>query len=107
MACSQANLINFQTFSFSSKAKILFKTNSPAFSKRYHLGLFHGKTHAQRKKRVFSMKYRIETQKPNIYRKKLRSDILEKDFKLYISMKTRKCIMKAGSLDKYLLNTKP
>lgn len=53
------------------------------------------------------MKYRIETQKPNIYRKKLRSDILEKDFKLYISMKTRKCIMKAGSLDKYLLNTKP
>ena len=53
------------------------------------------------------MKYRIETQKPNIYRKKLRSDILGKDFKLWISMKTRKCIMKQGSFDKYLLNTKP
>jgi len=37
----------------------------------------------------------------------LRSEILDKDFKLWISMKTRKCIMKAGSLDNYLLNTKP
>lgn len=52
------------------------------------------------------MKYRIETQKPNIYKKKLHSELLNKDFKLWISMKTRKCIMKAGSLDKYLLNTK-
>ena len=52
------------------------------------------------------MKYRIETQKPNIYKKKLRSDILRMDLKLWISMKTRKCIMKAGSLDNYLLNTK-
>ena len=53
------------------------------------------------------MKYRIETQKPNIYKKKVRSDILGKEFKIWISMKTRKCIMKAGSLDNYLLNTKP
>lgn len=52
------------------------------------------------------MKYRIETQKPNIYKKKLRSEILGMDLKLWISMKTRKCIMKAGSLDNYLLNTK-
>ena len=52
------------------------------------------------------MKYRIETQKPNIYKKKLRSYLLNRDFKLWISMKTRKCIMKAGSLDKYLLNSK-
>jgi hypothetical protein len=50
-----------QSFNFSTAAKLLFKTDSPAFSKRYHLGLFHGVTHAQRKKRVFSMKYRIET----------------------------------------------
>lgn len=53
------------------------------------------------------MKYRIETQKPNIFRKRLRSDILDKEFKLWISTKARKCIMKAGSLDNYLLNTKP
>lgn len=53
------------------------------------------------------MKYRIETQKPNIYKKVLRSDILNKDFKIWITMKTRRCIMKAGSLDNYLLNTKP
>ena len=92
---------------FSSGAKLLFRTPTPAQSKRHHLGLFHGKTHHQRKKRVFSMKYRIETAKPNITKKSLHSDILDKDFKLWISMKTRKCIMKAGSLDNYLLNTKP
>jgi ribosomal protein L28 len=92
---------------FGALVKQYFGTDTPAQSKRYHLGLFHVKTHSQRKKRVFSMKYRIETQKPNIYRKKLYSDILDKEFNLWISMKTRKCIMKAGSLDKYLLNTKP
>lgn len=53
------------------------------------------------------MKYRIETQKPNIKKKNLRSDILGQNFKLWISMKARRCIMKAGSLDNYLLNTKP
>ena len=42
------------------------ETPTPAESQRYHYGLFHGKKHHQRKKRVFSMKYRIETQKPNI-----------------------------------------
>jgi ribosomal protein L28 len=53
------------------------------------------------------MKYRIETQKPNIKKKTLKSEILNQEFKLWISMKARKCIMKAGSLDNYLLNTKP
>jgi ribosomal protein L28 len=53
------------------------------------------------------MKYRIETMKPNIYKKKLHSDTLGMDFKIWISMKARRCIMKAGSLDNYLLNTKP
>ena len=96
-----------QQRNFGALLKQKFGTDTPAQSKRYHLGLFHGKTHAQRKKRVFSMKYRIETQKPNIYKKKLHSDILNRDFNLWISMKTRKCIMKCGSLDKYLLNTKP
>lgn len=45
--------------------------------------------------------------KPNVKRKNLYSDTLQKNFRLYISMKARRCIMKAGSLDKYLLNTKP
>jgi len=53
------------------------------------------------------MKYRIETAKPNIYKKSLKSEILNKQFKLWITMKTRKCIMKAGSFDNYLLTTKP
>ena len=92
---------------FSARRELMFKTENNAYSNRYHLGLFHGKTHAQRKKRVFSMKYRIETQKPNIFKKKLRSDILQKDFSLWISAKARRCIMKAGSLDNYLLKTHP
>ena len=53
------------------------------------------------------MKKSIVTMKPNVMNKKLRSDILNQNFKIEISMKARKCIMKAGSLDKYLLNTKP
>jgi ribosomal protein L28 len=85
--------------------KLQFGTDNNAYSNRYHSGLFHGKTHSQRKKRVFSMKYRIETQKPNIYRKKLYSHTLNMHLDLWISMKTRKCIMKAGNLDNYLLNT--
>ena len=92
---------------FSAQSRILFGTDSPAYSNRYHRGLFHGKTHGQRKKRVFSMKYRIETQKPNIFRKTVKSDILDKEFKLWLSTKARKCIMKAGSLDNYLLTTEP
>ncbi len=44
--------------------------------------------------------------KPNVKSRTLRSDILNQSFKLDITMKARKCIMKAGSLDNYLLNTK-
>jgi len=44
---------------------------------------------------------------PNVMRRRLHSDILGMSFRLWISMKARKCIMKAGSLDNYLLNTKP
>lgn len=53
------------------------------------------------------MKKSIITKRPNIKNKSLHSEILNMDFKIYISMKARRCIMKAGSFDKYLLNTKP
>jgi large subunit ribosomal protein L28 len=53
------------------------------------------------------MKFSLQRKKPNIKSKTLHSDILDMDFKTFISMKARKCIMKAGSFDKYLLNTKP
>lgn len=91
---------------FGTLKREMFKSPTHAESQRYHYGLFHGKKHSQRKKRCFSMKYRIETKKPNIQRKSLHSEILGQDFRLYISMKARRCIMKAGSLDNYLLNTK-
>ncbi len=53
------------------------------------------------------MKWSIVRQKPNVKRRNLYSDALNKKFKLFISNKARKCIMKAGSFDKYLTNTKP
>jgi ribosomal protein L28 len=83
----------------------MFASPHPGISQRYAAGLFHGVTHSKRKKRCFSMKYNIETQKPNVHRKNLQSDILGKTFRIWISMKARRCIMKAGSLDKYLLNS--
>jgi len=45
--------------------------------------------------------------KPNVKRKNLHSDILGMSFSMWISTKARKCIMKAGSFDNYLLETKP
>ena len=44
---------------------------------------------------------------PNVKSRNLHSEILGQSFKLDITMKARKCIMKAGSLDNYLLQTKP
>ena len=92
---------------FSAAQKALFTTDSPAYSNNYHRGLYHLKSHAQRRQRCFSMKYSIQTMKPNVKRKNLHSDILDMSFSLWISTKARKCIMKAGSFDNYLLNTKP
>lgn len=45
--------------------------------------------------------------KPNVHRKIFYSDILGTSFRLWISTKARKCIMKAGSFDNYLTTTKP
>lgn len=45
--------------------------------------------------------------KPNVKRKNLYSDILDMKFSMWISTKARKCIMKSGSFDNYLISTKP
>lgn len=84
-----------------------FATDTPAKSSRHHRGLYHGKTHGRRFQRCFSMKKSIITMKPNVKSRNLKSEVLGQSFKLDISMKARKCIMKAGSLDNYLLQTKP
>ena len=51
------------------------------------------------------MKYSIQRMKPNVNRKRLYSDTLGLWFQVWISTKARKCIMKAGSLVKYLQTT--
>lgn len=84
-----------------------FITDTPSKSNRHHRGLYHGKTHGRRYQRCFSMKKSIITMKPNVKSRNLESEILGQSFKLDITVKARKCIMKAGSLDNYLLQTKP
>jgi ribosomal protein L28 len=101
------SLTNTNSFNFSAEAKRILRTNTPAKSNRYHKGLYHMKTHGKKYQRCFSMKQSIATQRPNVKSKTLFSDILGQKFKIELSMKARKCIMKAGSLDKYLLNTIP
>jgi len=91
--------------SFGALQRELYKTDNNAKSGRYQKGLFHRKTHGRRYQRCFSMKKSIVTMKPNIKKKNLYSETLKKHFRMYISMKARKCIIKAGSLDKYLVNT--
>ena len=97
----------FQARFFGAGINQAFGTQDPGESSRYHRGLFHQKKHGQRRQRCFSMKYSIQTMKPNVARKTLYSETLDTSFRLYISMKARRCIMKAGSFDNYLLNTKP
>ncbi len=92
---------------FNTSSKELFRTDTPAKSNKYQRGLYHLKTHSQRRQRCFSMKYSIQTMKPNVHRKKLYSDILGMSFNLWISTKARKCIIKCGTFDNYLINTKP
>lgn len=84
-----------------------FRTDTPSKSSRHHRGLYHKKTHGRRFQRCFSMKKSIITMKPNVKSRTVKSEILNQSFKLDITMKARKCIMKAGSLDNYLLHTKP
>ncbi|CDW76047.1 ribosomal protein l28 containing protein [Stylonychia lemnae] len=105
MAQSMLLLQNQSMRNFGALQKLMYKTDNNAKSGRYQKGLFHRKTHGRRFQRCFSMKKSIVTMKPNIKRKNLYSEALNKHFRMEISMKARKCIIKAGSLDKYLTST--
>lgn len=112
MMASPSQMAMFSTFmggqAVGVSQKVMpFRTETPSKSSRHNRGLYHGKTHGRRYQRCFSMKKSIVTMKPNVKSRTLRSDVLDQDFKLDITMKARRCIMKAGSLDNYLLNTKP
>jgi ribosomal protein L28 len=91
---------------FSMRVKEMFGTDSPAYSNRYHKGLYHGKTHSKKARYSFSHRKSWHTQKPNVFKKSVYSDILDKTYSCFISTKARRCIMKKGSLDNYLLRTK-
>ena len=101
-----ASLTNFQMCYFGARTKLQFGTDSPAFSNKYHRGLYHGKTHGQRRQRCFSMKYSLITMKPNLMRRTFFSQVLGMDLRLWVSMKARRTIMKRGSFDNYILKTK-
>ena len=54
----------------------MFNTDVPSKSERSQRGLFHKKTHHKAYRISFSYKHSIHTQKPNIKKKKIKSDIL-------------------------------
>ena len=47
------------------------------------------------------------TMKPNITRRTLHSELLGMNFRLWVSMRAWRTIMKRGSFDNYILNTSP
>ena len=106
-SCLAQTMLNASFRYMATSQKLAYGTDTPAKSGRYQKGLYHLKTHGQRRQRCFSMKYSLITMKPNTMRKNMFSDILGMNFRLWISMKARRCIMKSGSFDNYLLQTKP
>jgi len=45
--------------------------------------------------------------KPNVMRRSFFSQILNMHLRVWVSMKARKCIIKRGSFDNYIMKTKP
>ena len=99
-------MTSYPTFYFGARAKQAFRTDTPAKSNKSQRGLYHGKTHGQRRQRCFSMKYSLVTMKPNTMRRTFFSQILGMQLRVWVSMKARKTIMKKGSFDNYILGTK-
>ena len=95
----------YPQFYFGSRTKLAFGTERPQQSNKYHRGLFHKKTHGQRRQRCFSMKYSLITMKPNVMRRSFFSQILGMNLRVWVSMKARRTIMKKGSFDNYILST--
>jgi len=83
----------------------MFNSTDSKYSHKHMRGLFHLKTHSQKSNYSFSHRRSIHTQMPNVFRKRLYSDILEQTYRIFISTKARRCIIKRGSLDNYLLLT--
>ncbi|KAI0767710.1 hypothetical protein C8Q74DRAFT_973595 [Fomes fomentarius] len=75
--------------------------------KRSQLGLFQGKT-KQYGNNVPNSKHKTRrTWLPNIHNKRLFSDALQQHVRVKLTARALKTIHKHGSLDKYLLKTKP
>jgi len=78
--CLKPAILNLPVRSFAAGQKLMYGTDTPAKSGKYQKGLFHLKTHGQRRQRCFSMKYSLITMKPNTMRKNFFSDVLGMNF---------------------------
>lgn len=65
------------------------------------------KSHHRGSRITFSHKKTKHTFKPNIAKKKIYSEVLDKSIKMWVSTHAMKCIQKKGGLDEYLLETQP
>ena len=78
--CLKPTIVNSTYRQFGASQKLMYGTDTPAKSNKYQKGLYHLKTHGQRRQRCFSMKYSLITMKPNTMRKSMFSDILGMNF---------------------------
>ncbi|KAH7915951.1 hypothetical protein BJ138DRAFT_1053876 [Hygrophoropsis aurantiaca] len=75
--------------------------------KRANLGLFHGKLKQYGNNVPFSKHKTRRTWLPNVQRKRLQSDIMDKEIRVKLTTRALKTVNKYGSIDQYLLRTKP
>ncbi|KAI0342242.1 hypothetical protein BDW22DRAFT_1357542 [Trametopsis cervina] len=84
----------------------LFEAVSLPF-KRSQLGLFQGKTKQYGNNVPFSKQKTRRSWLPNVHNKRLFSDALQKKILLKVTARALRTIKKHGSLDEYVLRTKP
>ncbi|KAI0089607.1 hypothetical protein BDY19DRAFT_985016 [Irpex rosettiformis] len=75
--------------------------------KRSQLGLFQGKTKQYGNNIPFSKKKTRRSWLPNVHNKHLFSDSLQRIIRFKVTARALRTIKKHGSLDEYLLKTKP
>jgi len=81
--------------------------NNPHIFKRAQKGLYHGKTIVFGNRVTFSEKKTRRTWKPNVQRKRIWSDLLERYVRCRLTTTALRNIDRAGGLDNYILYTLP
>lgn len=102
---SYNNLYNAQTFDF-SRAIPEFRVRNSSDTNKSQRGIYHFKRPSTGMKKCFSMKHSLRKFQVNQTKLKIKSDLLNTNFHIYISMKALRVIKRYGGLDNYVLKSK-